>query len=336
MKEAGHPGKPRLLGFRGGAPIGEWPLATTGWLQIGRSRQCNVVLDDETVSRMHLEIRPLAGGGWEAVDLGSSSGTSLNGKRVKQQRLRSGDRLRVGATEFLAVDLEPAPEEPVRSPRLPPPLPEQTAIPAARPATNPFLWIKVALAASVLVVATGVWLLVGGLRSRGFVAGRSTTVSYPGAAAQAMLAPAADGAVGTTPLGSFTTTATGGRLEHAEITLEVPAGALPDGTRVTVARVDAAPVAMRDSFPVARLGDFTPLSAILRIEPGTDALSRAATVSFPLASGVRFTSLMVVTWNPATGEWEMFPARFDAASGRATGAVSHLRFIHLLGLEEGN
>lgn len=137
-----------------------------------------------------------------------------------------------------------------------------------------------------------------------------------------------------TPLGSFTTTAAGGRLEHAEVTLEVPAGAFPEGRAVSVSRVDAAPAAMRDSFPVTHFGDLTPLSAIFLIEAGTDAPTRPVVVSFPLIGAARFTSLAVLNWSPATSAWESFPARLDPASGRAVAEVGQPQFVHLLGAEE--
>ena len=41
---------------------------------IGRSRQCDVVLDDPNISRQHAEIRP-RGGSWVLNDLGSTNGS---------------------------------------------------------------------------------------------------------------------------------------------------------------------------------------------------------------------------------------------------------------------
>jgi hypothetical protein len=158
---------------------------------------------------------------------------------------------------------------------------------------------------------------------------------YSEAAARALLSPSADGAPRKSPLGSFTTTAAGGRLDHAEVTVEVPAGALPEGRTVSVSRVDAAPAAMRDSFPVTHFGDLTPLSAIFLIEAGTEAPARPVVVSLPLTVGARFTSLAVLTWNPTTNAWESSSARLDPASGRAVAEVGQLQYIHLLGVEEG-
>ena len=42
---------------------------------LGRSRQCDVVLNDPNVSREHAEIRP-RGGSWVVTDLGSTNGSA--------------------------------------------------------------------------------------------------------------------------------------------------------------------------------------------------------------------------------------------------------------------
>ncbi len=67
---------------------------------IGRSRENDVVVVDANVSRRHAEIRQEDGGYW-VVDLGSTNGTQVNGKRVDRARLESGDHVVFGATEFV-------------------------------------------------------------------------------------------------------------------------------------------------------------------------------------------------------------------------------------------
>jgi hypothetical protein len=65
---------------------------------LGRSRQCDVVLDDANVSRQHAEIRP-RGGSWVLTDLGSTNGSRLNGRPVEgSEVVRSGDEIELGAT----------------------------------------------------------------------------------------------------------------------------------------------------------------------------------------------------------------------------------------------
>jgi hypothetical protein len=66
---------------------------------IGRSRDCDLVLDDVGVSRRHAEIRPGADG-WMITDLGSTNGVLLNGKLLGgSESLHPGDRVELGSTQ---------------------------------------------------------------------------------------------------------------------------------------------------------------------------------------------------------------------------------------------
>ncbi len=68
---------------------------------VGRSRQCDVVLEDSGVSRRHAELSPTADG-WTVEDLGSTNGVRVNGSTVEGSRaLEPGDRIEVGSTEML-------------------------------------------------------------------------------------------------------------------------------------------------------------------------------------------------------------------------------------------
>jgi hypothetical protein len=68
---------------------------------LGRSRECDVVLDDAGVSRRHAEIRPGADG-WTVRDLGSTNGVRLNARTLRgTQPLQLGDRLQLGTTEIV-------------------------------------------------------------------------------------------------------------------------------------------------------------------------------------------------------------------------------------------
>jgi hypothetical protein len=68
---------------------------------LGRSRDCDIVLDDSSISRRHAEIRP-AGDGWAVLDLGSTNGVRLNGRTVSgAQPLQAGDRVELGSTEIV-------------------------------------------------------------------------------------------------------------------------------------------------------------------------------------------------------------------------------------------
>ena len=66
---------------------------------IGRSRDCDVQLSDANVSRRHAELRQEGASYW-IVDLGSTNGMEVNGKRVKRAKLRDGDTITLGSTEL--------------------------------------------------------------------------------------------------------------------------------------------------------------------------------------------------------------------------------------------
>ncbi len=72
---------------------------------IGRSRQCDVVLDDPNVSRQHAEIRP-RGGSWVLSDLGSTNGCVVNGRQIEEPEVvRPGDVIELG-TSAITFELE--------------------------------------------------------------------------------------------------------------------------------------------------------------------------------------------------------------------------------------
>ena len=76
-----------------------------GGATMGRSRQCDVTVDDANVSRQHAEVRP-RGGSWVLNDLGSTNGSRLNGHRVEgSEVLKPGDEIELGTT-VLRFELE--------------------------------------------------------------------------------------------------------------------------------------------------------------------------------------------------------------------------------------
>ena len=69
---------------------------------VGRSRECDVRVDDGNVSRRHFEIVHESPATWVVVDLGSTNGTEVNGRKVaKRTSLDDGDRIGVGGTELV-------------------------------------------------------------------------------------------------------------------------------------------------------------------------------------------------------------------------------------------
>jgi hypothetical protein len=67
---------------------------------LGRSRECDVRLDDGNVSRRHAELVQEGATYW-LVDLGSTNGTELNGERVERGKLADGDRITLGSTDVV-------------------------------------------------------------------------------------------------------------------------------------------------------------------------------------------------------------------------------------------
>jgi hypothetical protein len=68
-------------------------------LTLGRARECDIVVDDPSVSRRHAELRRQPGG-FTIVDLNSTNGTQVNGKKVEQADVADGDRIMLGQTEL--------------------------------------------------------------------------------------------------------------------------------------------------------------------------------------------------------------------------------------------
>jgi hypothetical protein len=64
---------------------------------LGRSRDADVQIEDPNISRRHAEIVQEGSAYW-LVDLGSTNGTEVDGRRVQRARLDDGSRFTVGET----------------------------------------------------------------------------------------------------------------------------------------------------------------------------------------------------------------------------------------------
>ena len=71
-----------------------------GRATIGRSKDCDIQLADPNVSRKHAEVRQEGAAYW-VVDLDSTNGMEVNGRRQKRAKLRQGDRITLGSTELV-------------------------------------------------------------------------------------------------------------------------------------------------------------------------------------------------------------------------------------------
>ncbi|HEX9890080.1 MAG TPA: FHA domain-containing protein [Nitriliruptorales bacterium] len=69
---------------------------------VGRHPDSHVFLDDVTVSRRHTEVER-HGEDFAVRDLGSLNGTYVNGDRVEERALASGDELQVGRFKLMFV-----------------------------------------------------------------------------------------------------------------------------------------------------------------------------------------------------------------------------------------
>jgi pSer/pThr/pTyr-binding forkhead associated (FHA) protein len=66
---------------------------------VGRAPRSDFIVDAVLVSRLHCRLTATSDQ-LEVVDLASTNGTYVNGKRVKTATLAVGDRLRVGRVEL--------------------------------------------------------------------------------------------------------------------------------------------------------------------------------------------------------------------------------------------
>jgi hypothetical protein len=99
------PRRPEASSGRARLVINRGPDAGTGFAistprtTIGRGRECDIVVDDVTVSREHAELRR-RDGRYVLVDGGSLNGTYLNRLPVESAELVDGDEIWVGKVRF--------------------------------------------------------------------------------------------------------------------------------------------------------------------------------------------------------------------------------------------
>jgi pSer/pThr/pTyr-binding forkhead associated (FHA) protein len=74
----------------------EFPVEGTA-IRIGRDPDFDMVLVDDAVSQAHARISIEGGVVW-VEDLGSSTGTFVNGQRIDRVKLSPGDRVAIGGS----------------------------------------------------------------------------------------------------------------------------------------------------------------------------------------------------------------------------------------------
>ncbi len=96
----------------GRAPVvvevnGERHPVTEAGLVLGRGAEADLRINDPGISRRHAEIQVSSDGGRltvSVVDLGSTNGTSVDGRRVQQALLHDGARIVIGTTTVIVRD----------------------------------------------------------------------------------------------------------------------------------------------------------------------------------------------------------------------------------------
>jgi TonB family protein len=73
-------------------------------IKIGRLQTSDIRLDDDKVSRMHAVIEVTGPGEVFIIDLGSASGTLVNGEKINKRKLQTGDQVQIG-NKLLHVDI---------------------------------------------------------------------------------------------------------------------------------------------------------------------------------------------------------------------------------------
>jgi pSer/pThr/pTyr-binding forkhead associated (FHA) protein len=86
---------PALVVRSGGGRAGEHFLLEQDSITVGRSPDCDIFLDDVTVSRRHALLKRDEGQ-FFIEDQGSLNGTFLNRRRIESAPLEDGDELQIG------------------------------------------------------------------------------------------------------------------------------------------------------------------------------------------------------------------------------------------------
>jgi pSer/pThr/pTyr-binding forkhead associated (FHA) protein len=121
-KTATIPGRPsqtirelpnRLVMIIGPAVGASFPLLDKR-LVIGRGEDCDLPVNDTSVSRVHAEIHMIEGGKYEVFDRDSSNGVRVNGVELKRAILDAGDVIELGDVQlrFVPAGQPYQPQEP--------------------------------------------------------------------------------------------------------------------------------------------------------------------------------------------------------------------------------
>ena len=94
-----------------GNGVGRMFKVVGGETLIGRHPSCEILLEDDGVSRQHSKIMRTRNGDAVVIDLKSTNGTFANGVRVQEHTLRDGDKIQIGKTTILKFSYQDDIEE---------------------------------------------------------------------------------------------------------------------------------------------------------------------------------------------------------------------------------
>ena len=73
---------------------------------IGRNKNCDILLENATVSRLHAVV-VCAKDGWYVTDIRSQAGVFINGKKIsKKAYIKTGDRITLGTVTLVFENLK--------------------------------------------------------------------------------------------------------------------------------------------------------------------------------------------------------------------------------------
>lgn len=87
-----------------GPDLGTRFAITAPTMRIGRHHDCEIRLDDVSISVRHAEIRTRDSGGHVLLDSGSLTGTYVNREPIRCVDLVTGDEIRIGKVWFRYAD----------------------------------------------------------------------------------------------------------------------------------------------------------------------------------------------------------------------------------------